>query len=80
MTDSGGGVTLSGGEPLLYPSYTLELLGELGRRGFHRAVYHPSGPPQVVRSVRCAMRCCYRSSFSVRAMISFWSWAVMSLK
>ena len=22
----------------------------------------------------------YRSSFSVRAMISFWSWAVMSLK
>ena len=38
MTDSGGGVTLSGGEPLLHPSYTLELLEELGRRGFHRAV------------------------------------------
>jgi pyruvate formate lyase activating enzyme len=38
MEDSGGGVTLSGGEPLLHPSYTLELLAELGRRGFHRAV------------------------------------------
>lgn len=38
MTDSGGGVTLSGGEPLLHPDYTLELLTELGRRGFHRAV------------------------------------------
>ncbi len=38
MTDSGGGVTLSGGEPLLHERYTLELLEELGRRGFHRAV------------------------------------------
>ena len=38
MQDSGGGVTLSGGEPLLHPEYTLELLEELGRRGFHRAV------------------------------------------
>ena len=38
MTDSGGGVTLSGGEPLLHPDYTLSLLQELGRRGFHRAV------------------------------------------
>ena len=31
MTDSGGGVTLCGGEPLM-------ILRELGRRGFHRTV------------------------------------------
>ena len=38
MTDSGGGVTLCGGEPMMHPAYTLELLHELGRRGFHRTV------------------------------------------
>lgn len=38
MEDSGGGVTLCGGEPLMHPTYTCELLDELGRRGFHRAV------------------------------------------
>ena len=38
MTGSGGGVTLSGGEPLMHPAFTLDLLQELGRRGFHRAV------------------------------------------
>ena len=38
MEDSGGGVTLCGGEPLMHPEYTLELLHELGRRGFHRTV------------------------------------------
>ena len=38
MEDSGGGVTLCGGEPLMYHAYTLELLKELGRRGFHRTV------------------------------------------
>ena len=38
MTDSGGGVTLCGGEPLMHPDYTLEILCELGRRGFHRTV------------------------------------------
>ncbi len=38
MTDSGGGVTLCGGEPLFQPEYCLELLKELGKRGFHRAV------------------------------------------
>lgn len=38
MADSGGGVTLCGGEPLMDPDYALELLRELGRRGFHRAV------------------------------------------
>ena len=38
MEDSGGGVTLCGGEPLMHPDYTLHLLRELGRRGFHRTV------------------------------------------
>lgn len=38
MEDSGGGVTLCGGEPLMHPDYTIELLRELGRRGFHRTV------------------------------------------
>ena len=38
MEDSGGGVTLCGGEPLMHPDYALEILRELGRRGFHRAV------------------------------------------
>ncbi|WP_036787741.1 glycyl-radical enzyme activating protein [Phocaeicola abscessus] len=38
MEDSHGGVTLCGGEPLFYPDYALELLQELGRRGFHRTV------------------------------------------
>jgi pyruvate formate lyase activating enzyme len=38
MEDSGGGVTLCGGEPLMHAEETLELLGELGRRGFHRTV------------------------------------------
>ena len=38
MTDSGGGVTLCGGEPLMHPDYALKLLQELGRRGFHRTV------------------------------------------
>ena len=38
MIDSGGGVTLCGGEPLMHPEGTLALLKELGRRGFHRTV------------------------------------------
>ena len=38
MEDSGGGVTVCGGEPLMHPEYLLELLRELGRRGFHRTV------------------------------------------
>jgi len=38
MEDSGGGVTLCGGEPLMHTDYVLELLHELGRRGFHRTV------------------------------------------
>lgn len=35
---SGGGITISGGEPLLYPEFLIELLDECGRQGVHRAV------------------------------------------
>jgi len=35
---SGGGVTFSGGEPLLHPHLLVELLDECGKRGIHRAV------------------------------------------
>ena len=35
---SGGGVTFSGGEPLLHTDFLIELLDECGRRGIHRAV------------------------------------------
>ena len=38
METGGGGVTLSGGEPLMHPEYTLQILKELGSRGFHRTV------------------------------------------
>ncbi|MGP1436848.1 MAG: glycyl-radical enzyme activating protein [Phocaeicola sp.] len=38
MQDSHGGVTLCGGEPLTHPDYALEILKELGKRGFHRTV------------------------------------------
>ena len=38
MEDSGGGGTLCGGEPLMHAEYSLEILKELGRRGFHRTV------------------------------------------
>jgi len=38
MEDSGGGVTICGGEPLMHHQYTLELLQELKKRRFHRAV------------------------------------------
>ena len=52
MEDSGGGVTLCGGEPLMHPDYTLELLQELGRRGFHRTVDTTLyASPEVVKAV-----------------------------
>jgi pyruvate formate lyase activating enzyme len=35
---SGGGVTFSGGEPLLQPQILMELLRECGKRGIHRTV------------------------------------------
>jgi pyruvate formate lyase activating enzyme len=36
--ESGGGVTFSGGEPLMQSAFLLELLRECGRLGVHRAV------------------------------------------
>lgn len=38
MEDSGGGVTVCGGEPLMHPDYLCSLLEELKRRGLHRTV------------------------------------------
>lgn len=38
MENSGGGVTLCGGEPMLHHKETILILQELGRRGFHRTV------------------------------------------
>lgn len=35
---SGGGITLSGGEPLMQPAFALALLGEAKARGLHRCV------------------------------------------
>ena len=54
MEDSGGGVTLCGGEPLMDLDYALRLLRELGRRGFHRTVdttlfVHPDIVPAVAK-------------------------------
>lgn len=38
MEESGGGVTLCGGEPLLHTDYLCALLDELGKRNLHRTV------------------------------------------
>ena len=35
---SGGGVTFSGGEPLLYPEFLVRLLDACGRKNIHRAI------------------------------------------
>ena len=35
---SGGGVTFSGGEPLLYPDFLIEILDACGKQKIHRAV------------------------------------------
>ena len=56
MQDSGGGVTISGGEPLFSPQPSalslLQLLHSLGTRGFHRAVDTTLyADPEVVRAV-----------------------------
>jgi pyruvate formate lyase activating enzyme len=52
MEDSGGGVTICGGEPLMHHQYTLELLEELKKRRFHRAVDTSLfANPNVVREV-----------------------------
>ena len=52
MQDSGGGVTLCGGEPLMHPTYTLAILRKLKYLGFHRTVdttLYVS--PDIVRAV-----------------------------
>jgi pyruvate formate lyase activating enzyme len=36
--NSGGGVTISGGEPLMYPDFTLELLKRCKEKGYHTAL------------------------------------------
>ncbi len=52
MADSGGGVTLCGGEPLMQADACLETLHELGCRGFHRAVDTTlCADPQLVEQV-----------------------------
>jgi pyruvate formate lyase activating enzyme len=38
MDSSGGGVTFSGGEPMMYPSALKELLIACGKEGIHRAI------------------------------------------
>ncbi len=38
MEESGGGVTMCGGEPLMHTDYLCEVLDELGKRGIHRTV------------------------------------------
>lgn len=38
IDQSGGGITLSGGEPLMQPEFAIELLDACGKRGLHRAV------------------------------------------
>jgi pyruvate formate lyase activating enzyme len=47
--ESGGGVTFSGGEPLMQPAFLLSLLSASGNRGIHRAV-DTSGfaPPALI--------------------------------
>lgn len=50
--ESGGGVTFSGGEPLLQWEFLLEVLRECGERDIHRAVDTTGhAPPEVVRRV-----------------------------
>lgn len=38
IDQSGGGVTFSGGEPLMHPEFLIEMLQECGKKGLHRAV------------------------------------------
>ena len=55
MADSGGGVTLCGGEPLMHPYFTLEILHELGCHGIHRVVDTSLyAPAEVVEEVAAA--------------------------
>lgn len=38
FTNSGGGVTISGGDPMLFPDFTLQLVKKLKKKGFHVAI------------------------------------------
>jgi pyruvate formate lyase activating enzyme len=38
IDQSGGGVTFSGGEPLMFPEFLIEMLDACGEKGLHRAV------------------------------------------
>ena len=50
--ESGGGVTLSGGEALLWPEFSLALLKALHREGIHTALETTGfAPPQVFQAV-----------------------------
>lgn len=52
MQDSGGGVTLCGGEPLMHPADAILLLRELGNRGLHRCVDTTLyAKPEVVKDI-----------------------------
>lgn len=46
--ESGGGVTFSGGEPLLQHAFLLELLKECGLKGIHRAVDTAGNVPSSI--------------------------------
>ena len=55
MEDSGGGVTICGGEPLMHPTDTMKLLKAWGERGFHRAVDTSlHAPREVVADIASA--------------------------
>ena len=52
MEQGKGGVTVSGGEPLMHPTFTISLLKELGEGGFHRAVDTTLfAKPEIVKEV-----------------------------
>ncbi len=38
IDQSGGGITFSGGEPLMFPDFLIEMLKACGKKGLHRAV------------------------------------------
>lgn len=49
---SGGGVTITGGEPLMQPGFTLAILRECRRRGFHTAIETSGyGNPRIFREI-----------------------------
>lgn len=52
MENGNGGVTISGGEPLMHPEYTLSLLRKLGEEGYHRAVDTTLfAPSEIVKAI-----------------------------